>query len=302
MNSFYNEKGYLEMLSYVLSNGEKRLSRNGNIISCFCMLITFTDVFKHFPLLTSKKMFIKGIIEELLWFLKGSTNAKELQDKGVHIWDGNSSREYLDSVGLTHYPKNELGPIYGFQWRKYGKKYSINNDNTVIDDNSIDQIEYVIQELMKTDYSRRAVLTGWNPLQLKEMALPPCHMVYTFYRDSNGLSCLMNMRSSDLFLGLPFNIASTAVLTNIIAKVLHLQVNKIAIVITDAHIYEEHIKSVEQQLNNNIHESPVLNIKRDPPEYSANIKEKIKWIDNLTYEDFEILNYKSEGIIKAIMK
>ncbi len=297
MNSYYGEDGYLQLLRDTLKIGEYKSTRNGNVFSRFGVMITFEDIFNKFPLLTSKKMFTKGIIEELLWFLRGSTDAKLLQNKGIHIWDGNSSREYLDKVGLNHYNEGELGPIYGWQWRSFGKPYHIQSDSS-----GFDQIQYVLEELMHPDNSRRAVLSAWNPLQLKEMALPPCHIVYTFYKDSKGLSCMMNMRSSDLFLGLPFNIASTALLTHILATVLYIKPSAISLVLTDAHIYEEHIDAVNRQLQNKILEHPTIKILKLPPDENTSIEEKLKWIENLTYEDFEIADYHSAGSIKAIMK
>lgn len=298
MNSVYNEYGYLRLLSNVLDSGEYRETRNGKVYSSFGKMITFENIYTCFPLLTTKKIYFKGIVEELLWFLRGSTNSKELQSKGVHIWDGNSSREYLDENGFSHYNEGELGPIYGWQWRNFGKSYKDNTDNS----SGTDQIKYVINELIKPDYSRRAVLSAWNPNQLAEMALPPCHILYTFYKDKNGLSCLMNMRSSDLFLGLPFNIASTALLTSIIAKVLHIDPYKISITLTDAHIYEEHIDAVNIQLKNDILALPTLLINKDVPSLDSNIDDKINWINNLNYDDFQLLNYNSAAYIKAPMK
>lgn len=296
MSCYQNEKGYIELLKNIRDTGEYRKTRNGHVYSIFSPMITFDNIDTCFPLLTTKKMFIKGIIEELLWFLRGSTNVKELQEKGVHIWDGNSSREYLDSIGLNRYEVGELGPVYGFQWRNFGKAYKSSIES------GFDQIKYIIEELMKPDNSRRAVLSAWNPSQLKEMALPPCHLLYTFYKDRNGLSCLMNMRSSDVFLGLPFNIASTAFLTHIIAKVLHMNPYKITIVATDAHLYEEHIGSTDIQLKNNIITPPLVCIIKEAPYIDSPISEKIEWISSLTLEDFIISNYESAGIIKAPMK
>ncbi len=298
MNSYHNEDGYLKMLQDTLKLGEKKSTRNGTVLSRFGLMITF-DISHKFPLLTTKKMFSKGIIEELIWFLKGSTDAKFLQQKGVHIWDGNSSREYLDSVGLRSYSEGELGPIYGWQWRSFGKPYGCSTNDT-----GIDQIRYVIEELMKPDNSRRAVLTAWNPQQLPEMALPPCHMLYTFYKDSKGLSCMMMMRSSDLFLGLPFNIASTALLVHILAAILHINVNVISVTLNDAHIYEEHVDAVKQQLQNPILTDSLcqLCISKESPALSSTVDEKIKWIESLQYEDFIINGYKSAAAIKAPMK
>jgi len=294
---YENEKGYIELLKDVLNDGEEIQTRNGVTISKFGYLLKFTNI-DNFPLLTTKKVFYRGVLEELLWFLKGSTNAKYLQDKNVHIWDGNSTREYLDDNGYTNYEVGELGPVYGWQWRYYGKKYSKNGD-----DNGIDQIKYVIEELLKSNNSRRAILNAWNPLQLNEMALPPCHIMYNFYKNKDGLSCLMTMRSSDLFLGLPFNIASTGLLTYIIAKVLHLNVKDIAISLTDAHIYKEHTDAVNEQIEREIIDNNCkLKINKDAPNINSTIYEKINWINNLKYEDFELINYESHKTIKAIMK
>jgi thymidylate synthase len=294
---FENEIGYLNLLEYVLKNGSIIETRNGKTISSFGLFLKFTDIQK-LPLLTTKKIYVKGVIEELLWFLKGSTNAKLLQDKNVHIWDGNSSREYLDNNGFSNYKEGELGPIYGWQWRTFGKKY-----NEKGDENGIDQIKYVITELMKDNHSRRVVLSGWNPLQLSEMALPPCHILYNFYKDNDGLSCLMTMRSSDLFLGLPFNIASTAILTTIIAKLLHLNTKSIAIALTDAHIYEEHVECINIQLNREIIScNTKLEIDLEVPNLDSSIEEKLDWINKLEYSNFKITDYNFHSALKTIMK
>jgi thymidylate synthase len=295
---FKNEKGYLELLKYVLDNGEKIKTRNGDTISILGNMIEFDNININLPILTTKKIFFKGVIEELLWFLKGHTNAKYLKEKNVHIWDGNSTREFLDKNNLSNYEENELGPIYGWQWRNFGKKYKLNGD-----DEGFDQIKYILEELSKNDNSRRAILSAWNPLQLKEMALPPCHILYNFYKNSDGLSCMMTMRSSDLFLGLPFNILSTAILTIIIAKVLHINVSKIKICLADTHIYEEHIEAVNIQLNREIIENNcTLDIIKEAPDLNSELNEKINWINNLNSEDFKLNNYKFHSPIKANMK
>jgi thymidylate synthase len=325
---YNNENGYLNLLKDTLANGEKKMTRNGNVISIFGCLINFKNIEMSFPLITTKKIFFRGIVEELLWFLRGSTNANELKSKNIHIWDGNSSREYLDSIGLD-YPEGELGPIYGWQWRKFGKEYEnsnetdedlyndINSDtdtesdseryiytesSTDIENNGIDQIKYVLEELSKDNNSRRAVLSAWNPIDLKKMALPPCHILYIFNKSSKGLSCHMTLRSSDLFLGLPFNIASTALLTQILAHILHIKVNEISLSICDAHIYEEHVSQINKQLNNDTYELPTVIIKKMAPDITNSIDEKIRWIENLVYEDFELSNYKSHASLSAIMK
>ena len=349
---YQDENGYLNLLKDTLVNGEKKATRNGNVISVFGCMCNFKDVSNAFPLITTKKMFFRGIVEELLWFLRGSTNANELKQKNIHIWNGNSTRKYLDSIGLD-YPEGELGPIYGWQWRKFGKRYAgeadevdevdeadeadevdVYNDMDVQDTdssdasdsynlsntlgsngsnvsngsnkdantNGIDQIKYVLEELSKETNSRRAVLSAWNPTDLKKMALPPCHILYIFNRSSKGLSCHMTLRSSDLFLGLPFNIASTALLTQILAHILHIPTNEVSLSLCDAHIYEEHIPQVNKQIDSELYDFPKVIIKKDAPVISVSLDEKMKWIESLVFEDFELSNYKSGVSLSAIMK
>ena len=317
---FQGEEGYMRLLKETLGNGESKTTRNGVVVSMFGCMINFKDIATSFPLITSKKMFFRGIVEELLWFLRGSTNANELKQKKVHIWDGNSTREYLDSIGLD-YPEGELGPIYGWQWRKFGKEYAAANatdtdtdiyndindtdadaDTDCEDAKGIDQIKYVLEELSKDTNSRRAVLSAWNPSDLKKMALPPCHILYIFNRSSKGLSCHLTLRSSDLFLGLPFNIASTALLTQIFAHVLHIPANEISLSICDAHIYEEHTPQVAKQIDSEMYDLPKVLIKKEAPDVASSIDEKIKWIEELVFEDFELSNYTSGVSLPAVMK
>lgn len=297
---FYkNEIGYITMLKDALK-GETKMTRNGEVLSQFGFMIQFEDISKAFPLLTTKKVFFRGIVEELLWFLRGSTDANELKNKNVNIWNRNSSREYLDSIGLNNYREGELGPVYGWQWRKFGKKYG---DQGAPDSNmGSDQIKLILIELLKDNNSRRAVLSAWNPEDLDKMALPPCHILYIFNKTSSGLSCLLTMRSSDLFLGLPFNIASCALLTIIIAHILHIKASKISISICDAHIYMEHIEQVKTQIKLDIYDSPNVIIKKPAPPIESSIEEKIEWIEGLSYSDFELVNYKSHNTLSAIMK
>jgi len=295
MDSYRDESGYLKLLEDVLENGDEKETRNGKVISSFGKIISFYNIENRFPLLTSKRVFLRGVIEELLWFLRGSIDSNELKNKNVNIWNGNSSREYLDSIGLNHYKEGELGPIYGWQWKTFGKKYGS-------DEKGFDQIRYVLEELTKPENSRRAVISGWNPTQLKEMALPPCHILYVFYKNKHGLHCSVSMRSTDLFLGLPFNIASVSILVHIIAKLLHIQPHAISINMTDLHIYEEHIESVKKQIKNQIEEPPVLEISKTSPSVECSIDEKIKWIESLCYEDFVLKDYKHNGVLQAPMK
>ncbi len=289
--NIYDEKGYLELLKTTLKYGTNKKTRNGNTISFFSFLLKFHMDNNKYPLLTTKKTFFKGIVEELLWFLRGSTNSKELEEKGINIWKGNSSREFLDSVGLSHYEEGYLGPIYGYQWRSFN--------------GTVDQLKYLLEELSSSSNtnSRRCLISAWNPCQLKEQALPPCHILYNFNINDKKLNCMMYMRSSDLFLGLPFNIASTALFATIIAKVMGMDVGEIAISICDCHIYEDHLLQVKEQLSreNEIYESPKIFINK-PIDINISIDEKIKWIEELKYEDFILENYKCHPTIKAVMK
>lgn len=292
---FENEAGYLNLLKETLKEGEIKITRNGVVFSKFGCMIKFNDI-DNFPLLTTKKMFFRGIVEELLWFLRGSTDANELIAKKINIWTGNSTRKYLDSVGLTEYKEGELGPVYGWQWRKFGEDY--NNPNA----KGKDQIRYLLEELIKPNNSRRAVLSGWNPVDLNKMALPPCHILYIFNKTSKGLSCHMTLRSSDLFLGLPFNIASTALLTQILATVLNINISEICLSICDAHIYKEHVNQINKQVLLEPYDLPKLIIKKFPPPVDSSIDEKINWIESLKYEDFELKDYLSHSALPAIMK
>ena len=321
---FYkNEEGYINLLKDTL-DGEFKNTRNGNVFSRFGCMIKFDNISTSFPLITSKKVFFRGIVEELLWFLKGSTNANELKEKNVNIWNGNSTREYLDSVGLQDYEEGELGPVYGWQWRMFGKKYTPNKlkasyeaspedrpkdrpeaspeaPSAVPEFGGADQVKYVITELLMEN-SRRAVLSAWNPVDLNIMALPPCHILYIFNKTKDGLCCHLTMRSSDLFLGLPFNIASCALLTQIIAHLLHMKSSEICLSLCDAHIYEEHIEQVKKQIDLEIYESPRVIIEKAAPDIESSIDDKIKWIESLTYSDFTLIDYKSHDKLPAIMK
>ena len=302
---FYkNEEGYINLLKDTL-NGEFKNTRNGKVFSRFGCMIKFDNISTSFPLITSKKVFFRGIVEELLWFLKGSTNANELKEKNVNIWNGNSTREYLDSVGLQDYEEGELGPVYGWQWRMFGKKYTPDKLKASSEASSefggADQVKYVITELLMEN-SRRVVLSAWNPVDLNIMALPPCHILYIFNKTKDGLCCHLTMRSSDLFLGLPFNIASCALLTQIIAHLLHMKSSEICLSLCDAHIYEEHIEQVKKQIDLEIYESPRVIIEKAAPDIESSIDDKIKWIESLTYSDFTLIDYKSHDKLPAIMK
>lgn len=287
------EQGYLDLVRRVVTEGEERLGRNGKTYGIFGDRLVF-DLNKGFPLLTTKKMFWKGIAEELLWFLRGSTDANELKASGVHIWDGNTTRAFLDSRGLTDYKEGECGPIYGYQWRCFGGDYPLH-------ENGVDQVRYVLEELHTNPHGRRAIICAWNPKQMHQMCLPPCHVLYNFHVSQKGLSCQLYCRSQDIMLGTPYNIASTSLLTHIIAKVLHMQVDRVILVTGDTHIYEEHLEGAQEQISREPFSFPTLEISKDAPPLESSIDAKMKWIEELTTSDFVIQDYKSHGIIRMPM-
>lgn len=281
------EYAYLNSLREVLDKGELRKTRNSETLSLFGLKFDF-NINERFPLLTTKKMYWKGIVEELLWFINGKTNSKELENKGVNIWKGNSSREYLDSIGLEDYEEGECGPIYGFQWRHFNAEYKgCNKDYT---GKGIDQLQNCIDLIKNDPTSRRIFMSGWNPIQLKEMCLPPCHVSYQFYVSDNKLSCILYQRSGDMFLGVPFNIASVSLLVYIIANLTDKIPDKISLIIGDAHIYKEHIEQVKIQLKRIPYKFPTLKINN-----------KHNRIEDYIMDDFELINYKYEEPLKALM-
>lgn len=287
------EEGYLSLMRNILANGEVRKGRNGTTKSIFGNRLEF-DLSKGFPLLTTKRVFWRGVVEELCWFLRGSTNANELKEKGVHIWDGNTSRAFLDSVGLHDEPEGHIGAGYGYQWRAFGGDYPTR-------ENGVDQLRYVLTELSENPHGRRAVLSAWNPKQLDRMALPPCHMVYQFFVGEKGLSCMMMMRSCDVGAGLPFNIASTSLLTHLIAHVLHLATDKVVVVMGDTHIYEEHFESAAQQIERAPYAPPSFQVCKAPPAKDAPVEEKLAWLETLTAEDVKIDGYQCHPPLKYAM-
>ena len=236
----HEELQYLEMIEDIIATGNVKGDRTGTgTISKFGCQMRF-DLRRSFPLLTTKRVFWRGVAEELLWFVKGSTNAKELQDRNIHIWDGNGSREYLDKVGLGHREEMDLGPVYGFQWRHFGAEYTDMHADYA--GKGVDQLAEVIDKIKNNPNDRRILLTAWNPAALKEMALPPCHMFCQFYVANGELSCQMYQRSCDMGLGVPFNIASYSLLTCMIAQVCGLKPGDFVHCLGDTHVYSNHVE------------------------------------------------------------
>ena len=243
------ENQYLNLIKYILNNGTFEDGRNGRTKSVFGYSMRFSLRDGVVPLLTTKRVAWKTCFHELIWFIRGCTDNRKLIEKNVHIWDANATREFLDSRGLTENEENDLGPVYGHQWRHFNAPYSNCNEN--YDGLGIDQLQNIINMLKDPDQrsSRRLVLSAWNPCQLDEMALPPCHVLMQFnVRENKYLSCSLYQRSGDVGLGVPFNIASYSFLTHIIATHCDLIADEFVHFIGNAHIYEDHIDTLKLQI------------------------------------------------------
>ena len=294
-----DEQGYICLLSNVLSNGEARQGRNGKTYSLFGEKLDF-NLKTGFPLLTTKKVFIRGVAEELFWFLRGSTDSNELSKKGINIWEKNTTRQFLDSVGLNFLTPGQLGAGYGHCWRSFGGNVQTGNEqnNFVQNTPGVDQIKYILEELISNPHGRRALLSAWNPCQLNLTVLPPCHYSYQFYINSKGLSCMCVCRSQDLCAGTPFNIASTALLTHLIAHLLYIPVNTISLVMGDVHVYDDHVDYAHTQIDRSIFLKPTLTILKEAPPLSSTISEKLKWLETLNFTDILFEYYKFHPAIK----
>ncbi|XP_011037491.1 PREDICTED: bifunctional dihydrofolate reductase-thymidylate synthase 1-like [Populus euphratica] len=284
----HEEYLYLRMVQDIISDGNLKDDRTGTgTLSKFGCQMRF-NLRKNFPLLTTKKVFWRGVVEELLWFISGSTSAKVLQEKGIHIWDGNASRDYLDSIGLKDREEGDLGPVYGFQWRHFGARYTdMHADYT---GQGFDQLLDVIDKIKNNPNDRRIIISAWNPSDLKLMALPPCHMFAQFYVANGELSCQMYQRSADMGLGVPFNIASYALLTCIIAHVCDLIPGDFVHVIGDAHVYHTHIRPLQEQLRKLPKPFPILKINSEK-----------KDIDTFVAADFKLIGYDPHQKIEMKM-
>lgn len=259
-------KQYLDLMRHIREHGVARDDRTGTgTLSVFGHQMRF-DLSEGFPLVTTKKVFLKGIIHELLWFVAGSTNVQYLQDHGVHIWD-----DWADEQG-------DLGPVYGSQWRSWPAP----------DGSTIDQIGKVIEQIKTNPSSRRLIVSAWNVAEVEKMALPPCHMLFQFYVANGRLSCQLYQRSADVFLGVPFNIASYALLTMMIAQVTGLKAGDFVHTLGDAHLYMNHLEQADEQLSRAPY--PLAQMQLNPAVHD---------ILDFKYEDFKLLNYKSHAAIKA---
>ena len=293
------EIAYLDILRDLITKGNERQTRNSITKSLFSRNLTF-DLNNGFPLLTTKKMFFRGIFEELMFFIRGNTNTKILEDKGVKIWKDNTTRTFLDNVGLNHYQEGDMGPMYGYQLRFFNANYKDCNDNYL--NKGVDQLKYVIDTILKDPFSRRIIMTTFNPAQVNEGCLFPCHslMIQFYIREENDIYYLSQqnyIRSNDIFLGNPYNIASFALMSyllchhlNYITKSNKYKPDMLYITLGDYHLYKDHYEAAQEQINRTPYPFPQLNIKK----YHDNI-------EDYEYEDIEMINYMSHPAIKTQM-
>jgi|UniRef100_A0A6C0C615 thymidylate synthase len=289
------EKQYLNLISTITQQGDLQKGRNGVVYSRIGEVMRFSLKHNTIPLLTTKKVAWKICLKELLWFIKGNTNNKLLKKSNVNIWNGNGTRDFLDSRKLEYLKEDDLGPVYGHQWRfwnaPYNKKLGCLED---YEGKGVDQLQNVINALNHPTekFSRRIIMSAWNPEQIDEMALPPCHILSQFkISNDNELSCILYQRSGDVGLGIPFNIASYSFLTHLLAKHCNLQAKEFIHFIGDAHIYDDHLPVLQEQ------------IKREPFEFPQLIIENTyDDINKYTLDDFTIENYKYSEKLKMDMR
>jgi thymidylate synthase len=273
----------------IIITGEERKTRNGITHSLFNKTLSW-DLADGFPLLTTKKMFWKGIVEELLFFIRGDTDSSKLSDVGVKIWEPNTTRDFLGSMGFSNYKVGEMGPMYGYQWRFFNKPYPSSNSD---DFQGVDQLKKVIEEIKKDPHSRRILMSDFNPQQAHQGVLYPCHsIVIQFYVQEGRLCCSMYQRSADFFLGIPFNIASTSLLVHIISQLTRLKPGIVNLIMGDYHIYQEHVEQVFEQLKRIPKKLPILEM----PQF-----ETLEQVEKSKFEDYKIINYDSHPAIKAKM-
>jgi len=291
-NTYHEENQYLNLISDIIEHGSIDEGRNGNTKAVFGSAMYFSLENGSIPILTTKRVAYKTCLKELLWFIKGDTNNKHLKDEKVHIWDANGSREFLDNRGLTDRKEDDMGPIYGFQWRHFNAPYTdCDADYT---NKGYDQLQNIIDILKcpEARMSRRLVMSAWNPLQLEEMALPPCHIVAQFnVTDNNKLHCALYQRSGDVGLGVPFNIASYSFLTHLLAKHCGLEAADFSYFIGNTHIYDDHIDILKTQVERIPKTFPTIEITKI---YSN--------INDYKLEDFNITNYEYYPKLTMVMR
>lgn len=288
--ALHEEYQYLDLIRHITEKGSWEDGRNGRTQSIFGNMMRFSLKDGKIPILTTKKTAWKTCLKELLWFIRGETNNNILKEQGVHIWDANAAPNYLASRGLAHYSDGELGPIYGHQWRHFNAKWEGDEDYS---GEGVDQLQNIIDVLKDPAQrtSRRLLMTAWNPCQLDEMALPPCHILCQFnVHNGNQLSCALYQRSADVFLGMPFNIASYSFLTHLLANHCGLEAHEFVYFMGNCHIYENAMDACKLQITREPYPFPRVSIKQ--------VRENIS---DYQVEDFDIDNYKCREQIKVQM-
>jgi thymidylate synthase len=286
------EHQYLKLIRDIIEKGSDEKGRNGNVRVLIGASMRFSLKDNKIPFLTTKKLAWKTCLKELLWFMRGDTNNKHLKEENVHIWDDNGSRDFLDSRGLQHLEEDDLGPVYGHQWRHFNAEYTTCYKD--YDGTGVDQLMNVIEALKDPERrtSRRLIVSAWNPCQLDEMALPPCHLLMQFnVVNGNQLSCCLYQRSGDVGLGVPFNIASYSMMTRIIASICGLEASEFVYFLSNAHIYDDHIESLKEQMEREPYEFP-----------SFEIKKEISDIESIALDNFELRDYNFHSKISMKMR
>ena len=286
------EVQYLNLIKHILKNGTKEVGRNGTTYTSIGHSMRFSLNNNEIPIMTTKRLAWKTCLKELIWFMNGKTSNTLLKNQNVKIWNGNATRDFLDSRGLHHLKEDDLGPVYGHQWRFFNAKY--NDCNTDYTNKGVDQLGGIIKSLKDENErsSRRLIMSAWNPQQINEMALPPCHVMCQFHVINNkSLSCTMYQRSGDVGLGVPFNIASYSFLTHLLAHHCGLEAKEFIHFIGNAHIYDDHVDSLEKQIDRKPNAQPTLHIKN-----------KYADIEDYSMDDFQVNDYVSYGKIKMDMR
>ncbi|KAI9021965.1 thymidylate synthase/dCMP hydroxymethylase domain-containing protein [Hyaloraphidium curvatum] len=308
------EQQYLSLARRILEAGEARADRTGTgTLSLFAPPPARWPLGAAFPLLTTKRVFFRGVAEELLWFVRGRTDGAELSKKGVKIWDGNGSRAFLDSRGLHHRREGDLGPVYGYQWRHFGAPYA--DADADYAGKGVDQLREVVDKICHAPADRRIIISAWNPADIPQMALPPCHMMVQFFVSLSTtpptLSAQMYQRSADMGLGVPFNIASYALLVRMIAHVTGTQPGELVHVLGDAHVYADHVDALKEQLGREPRPFPVLRIERRdrrgvPEAREGETREEkvdrmVRELETFEVEDFVLEGYDPHKAVKMEM-
>ena len=289
---FHGEYQYLRLINDILDHGSMEEGRNGKAKTIFGAAMHFDLSENTIPVLTTKKVAFKTCLKELLWFINGHTDNKLLKEQNVKIWNANASREFLDSRGLHNNKEDDLGPVYGHQWRHFNASYT--DCHADYSGKGVDQLQDIIDQLKnpETRNSRRLVMSAWNPQQLDEMALPPCHILCQFcVTEGNKLSCSLYQRSGDVGLGVPFNIASYSILTHLIAKHCGLEAKEFVYFLGNAHIYDDHLEPLKEQMMRSPFPFPKLEI----------LQTRLS-INDYTVDDFKLLDYQYHKKIKMEMR